>query len=317
MVRFWTSHWRNQFWRNETNAEYELLEHTSGNSFRRRGVIAGDVIYVVSLADGRLLLGGKMVVKQIASREEAIRIFGPTIYEAGEHIIGERKSGTPLNLHRELDPEVSRQLRFVSPRSDPKGLFFVSDKHLDAQATRGVRELTPESAALLDRIIAITDAMPRSDRHIIITEQLLHRERREKGEADIPQAHPLPEEVSDLPLIREGAKYQVTVNAYERDPIARQRCIEAHGTDCCVCGLSFGAKYGKVVDGFIHVHHLRPLSDVGDSHVVDPVMDLCPVCPNCHVVLHRREPPYSPDEVRRFLETQKEKESECGTELTS
>ncbi len=65
--------------------------------------------------------------------------------------------------------------------------------------------------------------------------------------------------------------------------------------------MSFGAVYGPVADGFIHVHHLRPLSQAGGAHAVDPVEDLRPVCPNCHAVLHRRAPAYSIEEVKAFL----------------
>ena len=50
-----------------------------------------------------------------------------------------------------------------------------------------------------------------------------------------------------------------------------------------------------------HVHHLNPLSSVEADYEIDPIQDLRPVCPNCHAVLHRREPPYSLDEVREFL----------------
>ena len=42
---------------------------------------------------------------------------------------------------------------------------------------------------------------------------------------------------------------------------------------------------GREAEGYIHVHHLRGLSDVGGEYVVDPVNDLRPVCPNCHAVL--------------------------------
>ena len=54
--------------------------------------------------------------------------------------------------------------------------------------------------------------------------------------------------------------------------------------------------------GVIHVHHLIPLSSVDADYEVDPVRDLRPVCPNCHVVLHHREPPYSLEEARQFLQ---------------
>ena len=91
------------------------------------------------------------------------------------------------------------------------------------------------------------------------------------------------------------------MNAYEWDPRARQLCIARYGTDCAICGFSFGETYGKVGEGFIHVHHLRPLAEVGEEYKVDPIADLRPVCPNCHAVLHRRVPAYSIEDVQAFL----------------
>ncbi|AQU99676.1 HNH endonuclease [Desulfococcus multivorans] len=112
----------------------------------------------------------------------------------------------------------------------------------------------------------------------------------------------LPEEIAAATeSIVEGAVYRVVVSAYERDPEARRRCIAAHGTTCCICGFNFTAAYGPVAEGFIHVHHLHPLSETGGVHRVDPVKDLRPVCPNCHAVLHRRVPAYSIEDVRGFL----------------
>lgn len=111
----------------------------------------------------------------------------------------------------------------------------------------------------------------------------------------------LPEEIAATTALVEGAVCRVSVNAYERNPEARSRCIERHGTNCCICGFSFGAVYGQVGEGYIHVHHLRPLSEIRGEYVVDPVEDLRPVCPNCHAVLHRRIPAYSIEEVRSFL----------------
>jgi hypothetical protein len=112
---------------------------------------------------------------------------------------------------------------------------------------------------------------------------------------------PLPEEVGGETRFTEGALRTILVNAYERDPAARRRCIAAHGTSCCVCGFAFGAVYGSVAEGHIHVHHLRPLSEVGEGHRVDPGVDLRPICPNCHAVVHLRKPPFSIEEVRSFL----------------
>jgi 5-methylcytosine-specific restriction protein A len=99
----------------------------------------------------------------------------------------------------------------------------------------------------------------------------------------------------------EGHATRVSVNAYERNPQARQACMAHYGACCYVCHMDFGERYGPTVEGFIHVHHLCPLSAIGEAYEVDPVADLRPVCPNCHAVIHSRKPPYSMEEVRRML----------------
>ena len=83
-----------------------------------------------------------------------------------------------------------------------------------------------------------------------------------------------PDEVDPGAVFREGAVVRVSVNAYERNPAARRACIEHHGTNCCICGFNFGQVYGPAVDGLIHVHHLRPLSEVAAEYTVDAVADL-------------------------------------------
>jgi hypothetical protein len=108
---------------------------------------------------------------------------------------------------------------------------------------------------------------------------------------------------STIPLI-EGASCRIVVNAYERNPEARRKCIEAHGTLCCICEFNFGAKYGAEAEGYIHVHHIRPLSEIGGEYVVDPVADLLPVCPNCHAMLHLGGKCRTIEEVRRLLQRQ-------------
>ncbi len=76
------------------------------------------------------------------------------------------------------------------------------------------------------------------------------------------------------------------LSIYERNPYARQRCIEHYGCRCSVCGFDFEKVYGEVGSGFIHVHHLKPLSEIRKEYVIDPIADLRPICPNCHAMIH-------------------------------
>lgn len=115
-----------------------------------------------------------------------------------------------------------------------------------------------------------------------------------------------PDDVPTDPAVIEGAKQSVTVNRYERDPRAREACL-AHYAEgggnvrCQICDLSFQERYGDIGKGFIHVHHLKPLSTLGEDYVIDPIRDLIPVCPNCHAMLHSSEPPLVPAELKSRL----------------
>jgi 5-methylcytosine-specific restriction protein A len=109
-----------------------------------------------------------------------------------------------------------------------------------------------------------------------------------------------PEQVTGHEFV-EGAVRRVLVNAYERDRTARQACIDHFGPACAVCGLIFEERYGALGSGFIHVHHVVPLSELGPDYKLNPVEDLRPVCPNCHGMLHRQRPPLSIEALRAAL----------------
>lgn len=101
----------------------------------------------------------------------------------------------------------------------------------------------------------------------------------------------------------EGALRTTKVNRYERSSIARKQCIEYHGDRRSICGLSFEEMYGELGKGFIHVHHIVPLNEIGKEYKVDPKKDLIPVCPNCHAMLHKKlnGKNVSIDELKRIL----------------
>lgn len=111
-----------------------------------------------------------------------------------------------------------------------------------------------------------------------------------------------PDEIAALESYIEGASLNVDVNAHERNPRARKVCIRHYGTSCSVCGFNFGVAYGKYGQGFIHVHHIKPLSEIDKEYTVDPILHLRPVCPNCHAMLHRSDPPLATDALKAIYE---------------
>lgn len=118
---------------------------------------------------------------------------------------------------------------------------------------------------------------------------------------EAPHGPPLPEEIPEGATYSEGAVSQIVVNRYERDPAARAACLKHWGCACAVCGVRLEDIYGPEMEGYIHVHHLKPLAKAGEVRIVDPVEDLRPVCPNCHAFVHRRTPPLGIDEAQQRL----------------
>ena len=117
----------------------------------------------------------------------------------------------------------------------------------------------------------------------------------------VPVENLFPEAMPDGRTYREGAVRRILVNAYERDPRAREACLRRHGRRCKVCGLSFEKRYGSIGRDFIHVHHLKPVAARRRTYRIDPVKDLVPVCPNCHAMLHTSHPPLSVAELKQAL----------------
>ncbi len=111
----------------------------------------------------------------------------------------------------------------------------------------------------------------------------------------------IPEELSEESEYREGAVQSIKVNRYERDKKARDVCLSHYGYVCQVCHVKLSDIYGAIAKDLIHVHHIKPISEIGESYEVNPISDLIPVCPNCHAVIHLKIPPYSPSELVAIL----------------
>lgn len=104
----------------------------------------------------------------------------------------------------------------------------------------------------------------------------------------------------------EGAKISYFTTKYERKPLLKNQAVKLHGTTCCVCGFNFKAFYGEYAEGFIHIHHLLPVSELGGEKPVNPATDLVPVCANCHSIIHRKKDrTLSIDELKEMIQQQK------------
>ena len=286
MLRYFTQYWSNSTWdREKEMAQTEpIFRHTAGELFRARGVKRGDIVYGITVRRGTLFVAGKIEVGKICGKAEAAASLGSDdLWEASEHIVA--SAGTRKNFELAVSPEITEQLLFVGSDGS-KSLKFKAPGVLDQQTLRGVRELEPRSAALLDQTLPGLKSLDSKGT----------RER-----ADKPM-EPFPEGVVDSADYFEGSRKNVAVNVYERNAKARESCIAHYGLDCFICGFNFKMVYGHDGEGFIHVHHLKPLSEIRSGYRLNPVKDLRPVCPNCHAMIHKRIPAYTIEEMKRLID---------------
>ncbi|MDI1231199.1 MAG: HNH endonuclease [Methylobacter sp.] len=109
-------------------------------------------------------------------------------------------------------------------------------------------------------------------------------------------------EKAEEAIYKEGSRFSVTSTAIERNPFARQKCIEHFGAKCFVCGIEFKNKYGDIGKEYIHVHHRVDISTKSHVHEVDPLRDLIPLCPNCHAMAHQKKPAIPVEELKKIYE---------------
>jgi hypothetical protein len=263
MKRYFTQYWTDATWESHREMDGQLLNHTAGNVFRRRGVGCGDSVYVVTVREGRLYLIGRLAVHQICSLSEAKQILRTdNLWDAQEHIIA--ASATPMRFDFEVPTVITEHLLFVASGVS-KPLRFDEPGHLDQQTLRPVRELEPASARLLDKLLP--SDMPTF------------------ANAPVPSANDLPDGIP--------GKTKQIVYRIIRDTKKSRQIKEEYQFQCQVCG-----KRLEITPGVFYAesHHIQPL---GGEHKGPDVRDniLC-LCPNHHALFDYFAIPLDPGKLR-------------------
>jgi predicted HNH restriction endonuclease len=98
----------------------------------------------------------------------------------------------------------------------------------------------------------------------------------------------------DAPVF-EGRRKQTSGSVFERSKALRNAAIQHYTIDghirCEVCGFDFMDFYGEIGEGFIEIHHKKPLFQYADEEAIvflgDAVNQVSPLCSNCHRIIHR------------------------------
>ena len=151
-VAIWTHYWKREM---VDQGEGTFVGHTASNGFRQRGVTAGDRLYVISIAGGRLRVVGRLDVEEIVTQQRANELFGRTMRGGAEHIVARPGSGTPLRTDAYLASQRLGELEFVGPDGEVVPPKLNRSGHPDVLALQGVREITPKTAVLFDQLLGL------------------------------------------------------------------------------------------------------------------------------------------------------------------
>lgn len=241
-------------------------------------------------------------------------------HEKGDIVLSEVETGeldaAMLNGYKMAGEEIGYWGNYFLRSVKQNGGLSTAKRMLRKKPSKGFRALI--EAGRLDLSLESLVLQPRF--HDLFTkEELAEAKRRLDMVPDYAKRIPVapdenyPDDLQDEKEYVEGAKKRITVNAYERDPKARKACLKRHGYRCAVCTMNFQEVYGKIGEQFIHVHHKKPLAGRRTDYAVKPTIDLIPVCPNCHAMLHTSNPPLGIAELKQRLD----ESSKAGVKFAS
>jgi hypothetical protein len=159
-MRYFTQYCPNEDWFAEQeilerDPQARLFDYTASSLFRKRGVGAGDSLYLVTVLSGRLYLAGKMEVGEIVSLDEARRRFpGKRVWSVPDHVFARRV--TPLDYAFSVPVSITARLLFYKA-GKPSTLKFSKPGWLDSQTLRGIREMPQTTAETLDSLLPPTE----------------------------------------------------------------------------------------------------------------------------------------------------------------
>ena len=108
-------------------------------------------------------------------------------------------------------------------------------------------------------------------------------------------------------IVQEGDLRWRTQEYRTRSQKLRTAAIEHYSSNgrilCEACTFEFAAAYPCVGEGHIQIHHLKPISYMRGEplKVAEALKNLCPLCANCHQMVHKRRPPLPVGALKAML----------------
>lgn len=115
-------------------------------------------------------------------------------------------------------------------------------------------------------------------------------------------------EYIDERIITEGELRTRTVEYRSRSGELRSAAFEHYSQNgvisCHACGFDFALAYPDIGNGTIQIHHLKPVSYMRGEPLKlrDALRNVRPLCANCHLMVHKKNPPITIDELMKILQ---------------
>lgn len=108
-------------------------------------------------------------------------------------------------------------------------------------------------------------------------------------------------------MVNEGIFTKSEKSTYIRSSKLRNKAIEKFTINgkivCTVCEFDFELRYGSHGEGYIEIHHIKPIYCFNDTEYIKTIQDalqnVVPLCSNCHRMVHRKKKPLSIDELKQ------------------
>lgn len=283
MARYYLQPWDRNTWAASRSMSDEHKRHTAGEKLKK--IQSGDVIYPVTVRGGSLYLGGRLEIERRVSRSEANRFVGGGAPETSYHFIATARSVALWNPDRRVPVEITTSLQML--RADGiRGLVFRAPGLLDQQTLRGLSELTPDSAKVLDEFLEVASSEHQSS----------------ERESRAPRAYSIEDDfeaAEGRPWFGEHLRHERSSALVRRK---KEMALARGELYCEVCGFEYESYFGPIGRGFIEVHHAVPLSSLkGETQT--RLSDLVLVCSCCHRMLHRGEDLLSPEELAERIDS--------------
>ena len=123
--------------------------------------------------------------------------------------------------------------------------------------------------------------------------------------AQLADGEPL--QIVDERIITEGELRQRSQEYRTRSNELRNAAIDHYSENgrisCEACGFDFALAYRGLGEGYIQIHHLKPVSYLkGEPLPMDEALsNVIPLCANCHQMVHRERPPIPVNRLQSIL----------------